>query len=83
MPASYPEFSMFKELPAWGIYIRHAKGISLENVILVCEKKDYRKPIILDDVAGITLSSLRVSGSVDKSDPVYSYRSTGVIISKK
>lgn len=27
MGASYPEFSMFKELPAWGFYIRHAKGI--------------------------------------------------------
>ena len=27
MAASYPEFSMFKELPAWGFYIRHAKGV--------------------------------------------------------
>ena len=83
MPSSYPEFSMFKELPAWGIYIRHAKGISLENVMLICEKRDYRKPIVLDDVAGITLNSLSVSGSVNKSDPVYSYKSTGVVVNKK
>ena len=26
MGANYPEFSMFKELPAWGFYIRHARG---------------------------------------------------------
>ncbi len=38
LPANYPEFSMFKELPAWGFYIRHAKGISFENVVLVCLK---------------------------------------------
>jgi polygalacturonase len=83
MPASYPEYSMFKELPAWGIYIRHAKGISLENVLLICEKRDYRKPIVLDDVAGITFSSRRVSASGDKSDPVYSSKSTRVVINKK
>ncbi len=34
MPSSYPEFSMFKELPAWGFYIRHARGITFENVVL-------------------------------------------------
>src|SRR6185436_16771036 len=27
MAAAYPEFSKFIELPAWGVYIRHAKGI--------------------------------------------------------
>jgi hypothetical protein len=83
LPANYPEFSMFRELPAWGIYIRHAKGISLEDVTLVCDKKDYRKPVVLDDVSGITFSSLKVSGPVDKSDPVFAYRSTGVVINKK
>lgn len=25
MPAAYPEFSQFKELPAWGFYVRHAE----------------------------------------------------------
>ncbi|MFI5131535.1 MAG: glycoside hydrolase family 28 protein [Chitinophagales bacterium] len=49
-PAAYPDFSMFKELPAWGIYIRHAKDIECSNVTLICEKKDYRTAIVLDDV---------------------------------
>ena len=46
----YPEFSQFKELPAWGLFIRHANGITLENVRLVAGKKDYRPAIVADDV---------------------------------
>ena len=29
--AGYPEFSMFGELPAWGLYMRHAVGIIIKN----------------------------------------------------
>ena len=39
IPASYPEFSKFLELPAWGIYIRHASDIQFNNVKLFCDKK--------------------------------------------
>jgi len=80
MAASYPEFSMFKELPAWGFYIRHVKGITFENVILICDKKDYRTAVVLDDVAGANLRSLKVFEPGGKKKPVYSYRSTGVIM---
>ena len=83
MAASYPEFSMFKELPAWGFYIRHAKGISFENVKLVCAKNDYRTAVVLDDVTGATFKTLKVSEPGTKKEPVYSYRSTGVLIEKK
>lgn len=49
-PDAYPDFSMFRELPAWGIYIRHAQGIQMTNVSLSCDRKDYRTAIVLDDV---------------------------------
>ncbi|MEP7108025.1 MAG: glycosyl hydrolase family 28 protein [Ferruginibacter sp.] len=49
-PAAYPDFSMFRELPAWGIYIRHARDIAITNLGLSCMKKDYRTAIVLDDV---------------------------------
>ncbi len=78
MPDRYPEFSMFKELPAWGFYIRHAKGISFENVSLICEKEDYRTAIVLDDVHGATFKSLKVEEPGKKKDAVYSCRSTKV-----
>jgi hypothetical protein len=82
MAASYPEFSMFKELPAWGFYIRHAKGITFENVTLVCEKKDYRTAVVLDDVTGAKFKTLKVSEPGGKKDPVYSNKSTDVVINK-
>jgi len=83
MAASYPEFSMFRELPAWGFYIRHAKGISFENVKLVCANNDYRTAVVLDDVKAATFKTLKVSEPGIKKEPVYSYRSTGIITEKK
>ncbi len=52
MPERYPEFSQWKELPAWGFYVRHAEGVEFENVILRAQKKDYRPAIVMDDVKG-------------------------------
>jgi len=82
LPANYPEFSMFKELPAWGFYVRHAKGITFENVTLICEKKDYRTAIVLDDVTGATFKSLRVSEQGKTKDPVFVYKSTDIHIKR-
>jgi hypothetical protein len=47
---AYPDFSMFGELPAWGVWVRHATKIECRNLDLSCEKKDYRIAIVLDDV---------------------------------
>jgi len=80
MAASYPEFSMFKELPAWGFYIRHAKNIVFENVRLTCEKKDYRTAVVLDDVIGATFKALKVIEPDKKKEVIYSYRSESVNI---
>jgi hypothetical protein len=82
MAASYPEFSMFKELPAWGLYVRHAKGLTFENVTLTCGKKDYRTAIVLDDVNGAKIKTLKVNEPGSRKEPVFSYKSTGVILEK-
>jgi polygalacturonase len=79
--SNYPEFSMFKELPAWGFYIRHAANITFDNVKLVCDKKDYRTAVVLDDVHGATFKGLSVSEPGSKKEPVFSHRSTDVEIS--
>lgn len=80
LPANYPEFSMFKELPAWGFYVRHAKGITFENVTLTCEKEDYRTAIVLDDVRGATFKSLKVEEPGKKKESVFSHNSHDVVI---
>jgi len=83
MAASYPEFSMFRELPAWGFYIRHADGITFENIILTCEKKDYRTAIVLDDVKGAKLKEIKVNEPGNKKEPVYSHKSSEVFNNNK
>jgi hypothetical protein len=80
MPAAYPEFSMFKELPAWGFYVRHAKDIVFDNVKLICEKKDYRTAVVLDDVKGVNFKALKVSEQDKKKEDIYSFRSEGITI---
>jgi hypothetical protein len=83
LPANYPEFSMFKELPAWGFYIRHAKGISFDNITLFCDKKDYRTAVVLDDVQGAKFKALKVNEAAGmRKDPVYSFKSSDVIMQK-
>jgi hypothetical protein len=60
----YPEFSMWKELPAWGLYIRHADNITLRNVTLRLGGEDYRPAIVADDVEGLLIekTNLNVTG---------------------
>lgn len=76
IPASYPEFSKFVELPAWGVYIRHAKEIDFENIRLSAAKKDYRTAVILDDVHNSRFKSVYVS-EINKKNPFYEFRSSG------
>jgi polygalacturonase len=81
MREAYPEFSQFKELPAWGFYVRHAEGINFENVTFTALKKDYRPSIVLDDVKNATFSGLVVNEpeSVGKQQ-VFPYKSSNLII---
>jgi len=57
---SYPEFSMFGELPAWGMYIRHVKGLTMRNVSLVLQNPDYRIGFLADDVKGFRMEKVNI-----------------------
>lgn len=58
--AGYPEFTMFGELPAWALYIRHAEGITLKNVKVSYLENDFRPAIVTDDVKGLILNKLSI-----------------------
>ncbi|RXK57742.1 glycoside hydrolase family 28 [Lacibacter luteus] len=60
---AYPEFSMFGELPAWGLYVRHAKNIQLKNVTLRYKEEDFRVPCIFDDVKELQIQQLTIPQS--------------------
>ena len=59
---SYPEFSNWKELPAWGFFIRHADGVSFDNVTLRVGGADYRPAIVSDDVTGLDVRKVEIKG---------------------
>lgn len=55
----YPEATMFgPRLPASGLYIRHARGIELDHVILNLDSPDRRPALVCDDVEELDLDSL-------------------------
>lgn len=58
MESNYPEFSMWKELPAWGLYSRHADNITLRNVTFRALGAEYRPAIVTDDVDGLKLEGV-------------------------
>ncbi|RYG71698.1 glycoside hydrolase family 28 protein [bacterium] len=58
---SYPEISMFGELPAWGFYVRHVEGLQLKNIRLVRKQADYRPALIFDDVQQLSLVGLNIN----------------------
>lgn len=56
----YPEFSMFGELPAWGFYVRHVKGLTLKNVTLKLQDKDFRPAYVFDDVETLKMNQIQI-----------------------
>ena len=50
---NYPEPSMFGTLPVYGFFIRHARGITFDNVTVSFEKDDARPAFLLDDVKDV------------------------------
>ena len=50
---NYPEPSMFGTIPAYGFYVRHARGVTFDNVEVSFEKDDARPAFVLDNVRNI------------------------------
>ena len=61
MQDSYPEGTMWGNLPSYGFFIRHAKDIVFNNIKLTCEAVDSRPAFKLDDVINITLDGKEIS----------------------
>jgi polygalacturonase len=48
----YPEPTMFGELPAYGFFIRHIKGLQMRDVEVSYLSRDFRPAFVLNNVAG-------------------------------
>ena len=47
---AYPEPDMFGDIPAYGFFVRHVKGLEMNNVEVRYLKDEMRPAFVLDDV---------------------------------
>ncbi|MBN1509929.1 MAG: glycoside hydrolase family 28 protein [Sedimentisphaerales bacterium] len=59
LETAYPDPMEFGQLPAYGFFIRHARGIELNNVDVSFMQDDFRPPFILDDVKDAEFNNVR------------------------
>ncbi len=60
----YPECYMFGVLPAYGLYVHHATGLTLNNVQFHLQSEDLRPAIVCDDVQDLELAGFKADGNV-------------------
>lgn len=81
---SYPEPSMFGTIPAYGLFVRHVKGLTVRNVSMSFTGSEARPAIRLDNVTGADFS--HVTAPTEKGVPTFvlknvkdftAFRSTG------
>lgn len=73
-----------KELPAWGIFIRHADDIRLDNVRLKVFSFDYRPAVVASDVKGVVLEGVDIQSTPeDKREQFFMYKSLFKFSSKR
>ena len=65
MPQGYPEPSMFGEIPAYGFYLRHVKGVEFSNINISYEKQDERPAFVMKDVSDVELHDIKSEHAPD------------------
>jgi polygalacturonase len=56
---SYPEPSMFGVLPAYGLFVRHVRNLTVDHLEVGFVQDDQRPAILLGDVTGASFDHLR------------------------
>jgi len=58
----YPEYHMFGTLPAYGLYVRHTRGLVLNNITFDFAGIEKRPALVCEDVEDLELADFRASG---------------------
>ena len=61
--SDYPEPSMFGEIPAYGFFIRHVRGLEMSGVNLSYLKDDARAPFMISDAKNVEFRNLKAQRS--------------------
>ena len=60
----YPQAAFWGELPGYGLYARHIRGLNINNVQFQTEAEDGRHAMVLDDVHQAKLSNISCMSAV-------------------
>lgn len=63
MDKGYPEPSAHGILPTYGLFIKNASNVTIENVVMETIYEDKRPAIVLTNIEGIMLSNIKVQES--------------------
>ena len=69
LEAKYPEADMFGVLPAYALYCRHAKDVTIRNFGATLEAPDVRPAVLMDDVKGLDFNAVNAA-SPDSRQPL-------------
>lgn len=64
---AYPECFIFGVLPAYGLYVHHADGITLNNVRFSTASEEHRPAFVCDDVSDLELNGFKAEGHAGES----------------
>jgi len=57
----YPEINRFgKTLPAYGVFLRHARGVKLDNLTFTLDAPDHRPALVAEDVGRLEISGWKI-----------------------
>ena len=61
----YPDPRNFGQIPAYGFFCRHVKGIDFDNMSMAFQTPDARPAFVLDDVSDVTFDSVKAQKADD------------------
>lgn len=76
----YPEYNIYGITPAYGIYARHVKNLTLRNVTVSSKNLDVRPALVLDDVEDYSLRNLNCESFTITRPSVAWHKQDGVLI---
>ena len=60
----YPEINRFgKTLPSYGVFLRHARGVKLDNFTFTLDTADHRPALVAEDVNRLEISDWKIAAS--------------------
>ncbi len=75
LPAMYPDAERFGRRPAYGLYARHVKGLTLDNISFQFDTPDVRPALVCDDVESLRIEGFS-AGSLPETESLIRLRNT-------